>query len=107
MLKNILLSLFVLFSFVSLSADYAIPPVREINGVKIVLRPEKVGSKVRFSFDKRDINGYIGTDAVVFTILAPGGATACETLIPDDGNASTNWQTGPRMRVEMEFTAWI
>ncbi len=105
MLKNILLSLFVLFSFVSLSADYAIPPVREINGVKIVLRPEKVGSKVRFSFDKQDINGYIGTDAVVFTILAPGGATACETLIPDDGNASTNWQTGPRMRVEMEFTA--
>ena len=82
-----------------------VPAVRDLNSLEVHFLPHKLNSQVEFSFDKQDLNGYNGTDAIVFTVISPNGQTVYEKAILDDGNISKNWETGPRQRVKISFAA--
>lgn len=81
------------------------PPVRNPNLVTIHLLPEETGKEVVLEFDKRDVNGYVGTDAIVLSVVSPSGKSVCEVALPDDGNEKNNWKLGPRQRVVLRFLA--
>ena len=101
-LKQILISLVLLAGLWGGAYDF--PGMRTPNQTPIFLLPDELGKPVALEFDKRDVNGYVGTDPVVLTVVAPSGKNVCEILVPDDGNARNNWQTGPRQRVKIAFT---
>ena len=81
------------------------PPVRNPNLVFIHILPEETGKEVVLEFDKCDVNGYVGTDAIVLTVISPSGKNVCEVALPDDGSEKNDWQPGPRQRVVLRFNA--
>ena len=85
---------------------YDIPSMRNVNSIKVKLLPDAVNKSVKFSFDKQDLNGYSGTDPVVFSVTSPSGKTVWEANCPDDGNETGGgWEIGPRQSVECIFLA--
>ena len=98
------LSLFTIIVALLLNAEI-IPAVRDLNSLEVHFLPNKLNSKVEFSFDKQDLNGYNGTDAIVFTVISPSGKPVYEKAILDDGNVDKNWKAGPRQKVKISFTA--
>lgn len=83
---------------------HIIPPMRNINRVSVKFLPDAINRQVKFSFDKQDLNGYSGSDAVVFTVTAPSGKAVWEVSCPDDGNdRGGEWKLGPRQRVICTF----
>ena len=83
---------------------YDFPGLRLPNQTLIFLLPDAPGKPVALEFDKRDVNGYVGSDPVVLTVVAPSGKNVCEVLVPDDGDTKNKWQDGPRQRVKIAFT---
>lgn len=96
----------ILFFLMAVTAfAYDLPAMRNLNGLNLFFRPDAKGTKVVFTFEKQDMNGYSGTDAIVFTVISPSGKTAWEGACPDDGDEGTAWKKGPRQQVRVEFDA--
>ena len=81
-----------------------IPALRDLNALQVQLLPDSVGKPVEFTFEKQDLNGYAGTDAIVCTLMAPSGKNIWEAAVPDDGDTTGNWKTGKRQPVKVSFT---
>ncbi len=93
-----------LLSWIGIVAAYDLPGLREVGTLQILLLPEKVNEPVSFSFAKQDLNGYSGSEAIVFTLVSPTGNAVWEAAIPDDGNTSGGWKLGPLQSVNCTFT---
>lgn len=101
-MKTIFVSLALLIALGSVAYDF--PGVRLPNNTTIFLLPDAPGKPVVLEFDKRDINGYVGSDPIVLTVVAPSGKNVCEVLVPDDGDTQNKWKDGSRQRVKIAFT---
>ena len=101
-MKKIFAYLLLAFSVCCQAAD--IPSLRDLNALQVHLLPNAVGKPVEFTFEKQDLNGYAGTDAIVCTIMSPSGKNIWETAVPDDGDTTRNWKVGQRQQVKAVFT---
>ncbi|MBE6359198.1 MAG: hypothetical protein E7057_08135 [Lentisphaerae bacterium] len=97
------LFIFILSFFCTALKAYDFPGLRQPNNFRILLLPDTPGKSVSLEFDKRDLNGYIGTDPIVLTVVSPSGSNICEVTVPDDGDTDKKWLTGPRQRVKISF----
>ena len=84
-------------------AGFELPNLRLTGRTTLMLIPDQVGKEVILTFAKKDLNGYIGSDMAVFTLLSPSGKAVWEQAVPDDGNATSNWKPGPEQPVICRF----
>ena len=84
-------------------AGFELPDLRLTGRTTLMLIPDQVGKEVILTFAKKDLNGYIGSDMAVFTLLSPSGKAVWEQAVPDDGNATSNWKPGPEQPVICRF----
>ena len=77
------LFIFILSFFCTALKAYDFPGLRQPNNFRILLLPDTPGKSVSLEFDKRDLNGYIGTDPIVLTVVSPSGSNICEVTVPD------------------------
>ena len=82
---------------------FELPNLRLTGRTTLMLIPDQVGKEVVLTFAKKDLNGYIGSDMAVFTLLSPSGKAVWEQAVPDDGNATSNWKPGPEQPVTCRF----
>jgi len=101
-MKKIFVLLLLAFAACCPAAD--IPALRNLNALEVHFLPDAVDRKVEFTFEKQDLNGYAGTDAIVFTLMSPSGKNVWEEAVQDDGNITNNWKTGLRKQVKVVFT---
>ena len=101
-MKKIFVLLLLAFAACCPAAD--IPALRGLNALEVHFLPDAVDRKVEFTFEKQDLNGYAGTDAIVFTLMSPSGKNVWEEAVQDDGNITNNWKTGLRKQVKVVFT---
>ena len=84
-------------------AEYRLPDLRLTGRTTLMIIPDQVGKEVCLTFGKKDLNGYIGSDMAVFTLLSPSGKAVWEQAVPDDGNTTSNWKPGPVQPVICRF----
>ena len=95
---------FMLLALTAWGQAAEIPALRDLNALQVHFLPDAVGKPVEFSFEKQDLNGYAGTDAIVCTLMSPGGKNVWEEAVPDDGDISRNWKMGQRQQIKVRFT---